>query len=256
MLDDTIAAIATPLGEGGLAVIRMSGARALAIADACFRPARAGAPRPSAARTHTLHYGHVVRDGVVVDEVLLAVMRAPRTYTREHTAEISCHGGLLPARAVLVLRPGRARPAVGSFYSLQKTNEPPLPFNPFPELQLYGFGPDRYAYDDRAVDYVALQQERLAWQLLSQATTESLLAEGYQMETMDSGPPSPGPGEPGGTNNPPTCDPPLFLTSTGLCLLPPFFLTSNSITLTLTKGSRTRGMICFLPRISALTSPV
>jgi hypothetical protein len=128
------------------------------------------------------------------------------------------------------------RPAWGSFYSLQKTNEPPLPFNPFPELPLYGFGLDCFAYDDRLVDYVALQQERLAWQLLSQATTESLLAEGYEMESMDSGPPSPGPGEPGGTNDPPSCDPPLFLTSTGLCLLPPVFLSSNSITLTLTNG--------------------
>ncbi|MFN3407374.1 MAG: tRNA uridine-5-carboxymethylaminomethyl(34) synthesis GTPase MnmE [Limisphaerales bacterium] len=117
MLDDTIAAIATPLGEGGLAVIRVSGARALAIADACFRPARAGAPRPSAARTHTLHYGHVVRDGAVVDEVLLAVMRAPRTYTREHTIEISCHGGLLPARAVLetVLAAGARLALPGEF---------------------------------------------------------------------------------------------------------------------------------------------
>jgi tRNA modification GTPase len=101
MFDDTIAAIATPLGEGGLAVIRVSGAKAFEIADACFRPSRRKAGKPSEVPSHTLHHGHVVRDGQTVDEVLLAVMRAPRTYTCEHTIEISCHGGLLPAKAVL-----------------------------------------------------------------------------------------------------------------------------------------------------------
>jgi len=117
MFDDTIAAIATPLGEGGLAVIRVSGAQALAIADVCFRPARAGASPPSTGKSHTLHYGHIVRDGAAVDEVLLAVMRAPRTYTREHTIEISCHGGLLPARAVLetVLAAGARLALPGEF---------------------------------------------------------------------------------------------------------------------------------------------
>lgn len=101
MFDDTIAAIATPLGEGGLAVIRVSGTKAFEIADACFRPSRAKAGKPSGAHSHTLHLGHVMRDGVEIDEVLLAVMRAPRTYTCENIIEISCHGGLLPAKAVL-----------------------------------------------------------------------------------------------------------------------------------------------------------
>ena len=101
MFDDTIAAIATPLGEGGLAVIRLSGSRALAIADECFQPAGRSSVKPSAAATHTIHYGHIVREGRRIDEVLLAVLRAPRTFTREDTVEISCHGGLLPARLVL-----------------------------------------------------------------------------------------------------------------------------------------------------------
>lgn len=101
MLDDTIAAIATPLGEGGLAVVRLSGPGALAVADRCFQPVGRTAKRPSAAPTHTLHYGRIVRAGLPVDEVLLAVMRAPGTYTREDIVEISCHGGLLPAKAVL-----------------------------------------------------------------------------------------------------------------------------------------------------------
>jgi tRNA modification GTPase len=100
-LTDTIAAIATPLGEGGLAVIRISGPQALAIADLCFAPVGNGASTPSAAATHTIHFGHVTRQGTVIDEALLAVMRAPRTFTREDVVELTCHGGVLPAKAVL-----------------------------------------------------------------------------------------------------------------------------------------------------------
>jgi tRNA modification GTPase len=101
MLDDTIAAIATPLGEGGLAVIRLSGAEALAVADRSFAPVGEASVKPSAAATHTIHFGHVVRDGQTVDEALLAVMRAPRTFTREDVVEITCHGGILAAKMVL-----------------------------------------------------------------------------------------------------------------------------------------------------------
>jgi tRNA modification GTPase len=70
------------------------------MADSFFRVAGDGLT-PSRAATHTLLYGHVTHEGQDVDEVLLAVMRGPRTYTREDVVEISCHGGLLPARAVL-----------------------------------------------------------------------------------------------------------------------------------------------------------
>jgi len=101
MLDDTIAAIATPLGEGGLAVVRLSGPEALAVADRCFVPVGRTSSMPSTALTHTIHFGGVVRDGQRIDEVLLAVMRAPRTFTREDVVEITCHGGLLPAKLVL-----------------------------------------------------------------------------------------------------------------------------------------------------------
>jgi tRNA modification GTPase len=100
-LDDTIAAIATPLGEGGLAVLRISGANALAIADKIFVPEGAKSLKPSTAPTHTIHFGKVMREGKVIDEVLLSVLRAPRTFTREDTVEISCHGGILPAKLVL-----------------------------------------------------------------------------------------------------------------------------------------------------------
>jgi len=122
MFDDTIAAIATPLGEGGLAVVRLSGPKALVIVEKCFQPVGKSSLKPTAAPTHTIHYGKIVRpltpalspsDGAretekagqgafqVVDEVLLAVMRAPRTFTREDTVEITCHGGILPAKLVL-----------------------------------------------------------------------------------------------------------------------------------------------------------
>ena len=101
MFDDAIAAIATPLGEGGLAVVRLSGAQALAIADQCFSPTGKSSLKPSAAPTHTIQFGKIIHDGKMIDEVLLSVLRAPRTFTREDTVEISCHGGLLPAKLVL-----------------------------------------------------------------------------------------------------------------------------------------------------------
>ena len=101
MLDDTIAAVATALGEGGLAVIRVSGADAFAIADKVFAPKGPSSKKITDAPTHTLQYGHIVHDGRVVDEALVAVMHAPRTFTREHVVEITCHGGVLPAKMVL-----------------------------------------------------------------------------------------------------------------------------------------------------------
>jgi tRNA modification GTPase len=101
MFEDTIAAIATPLGEGGIAVVRLSGADTFGIADKIFFPSGKNSLKPSAAPTHTIHYGKIVRQRETVDEVLLAVLRAPRTFTRENTVEISCHGGILPAKLVL-----------------------------------------------------------------------------------------------------------------------------------------------------------
>src|SRR6266516_2948593 len=117
MLDDTIAAIATPLGEGGLAVIRLSGPEALTVADKSFVPAGKRSVKPSAAQTHTIHYGKIERSGRMVDEVLLSVMRAPRTFTREDVVEITCHGGLLPAKMALdtVLEQGARLAEPGEF---------------------------------------------------------------------------------------------------------------------------------------------
>jgi tRNA modification GTPase len=101
LLDDTIAAIATPLGEGGLSVIRVSGANAFAVADKVFVPAGRSSGKISASATHTIQYGHIVHHDRTVDEVLAAVMRAPRTFTREDVVEITCHGGVLTTKMVL-----------------------------------------------------------------------------------------------------------------------------------------------------------
>ncbi|HMP82736.1 MAG TPA: tRNA uridine-5-carboxymethylaminomethyl(34) synthesis GTPase MnmE [Verrucomicrobiota bacterium] len=116
-MNDTIAAIATPLGEGGLAVIRISGPEALAVADRSFIPVGGNSRKPSEATSHTLHYGKVIRDGRQVDEVLVAVMCAPRTYTREDIVEITCHGGILSAKSVLdtVLANGARAAEPGEF---------------------------------------------------------------------------------------------------------------------------------------------
>ena len=97
-LDDTIAAIATAPGVGGLAVVRVSGPRAFALADGVFQ----GAVPLAQAVSHTLHHGWAVdAQGVRLDEVVAAVFRAPRSYTGEDTIEFSCHGGAVPARRVL-----------------------------------------------------------------------------------------------------------------------------------------------------------
>lgn len=115
--DDTIAAPATPIGEGGLAVIRLSGREALRIASQVFRPAGRHSLPLAEARSHTVHYGHIIHQGVTVDEVLLTVLRAPRTYTREDTVEISCHGGPVVTRQVLeaLLRAGARLAEPGEF---------------------------------------------------------------------------------------------------------------------------------------------
>ena len=101
--EDTIAAIATPIGEGGIGIIRLSGKDAVDIADRIFLPR--GAKKLKAVPSHTITYGFIVdpSQGRKMDEVLVTVMRAPRTYTREDVVEINCHGGMLPLKTVLQL---------------------------------------------------------------------------------------------------------------------------------------------------------
>jgi len=97
--DDTIAAVATPPGEGGLCVIRMSGPSSYKIADRVFR----GSSVPSESKSHTVLYGNVIDPAThfIIDEVLLTILRAPRTYTREDVVEISGHGGTISSRRIL-----------------------------------------------------------------------------------------------------------------------------------------------------------
>ncbi len=97
LTDRTIAAIATPQGTGGISVIRISGADAVAIADRVF----SGKPLRDAV-SHTIHYGFIKdSNGDTIDEVLVSVMLAPKTFTREDTVEISCHGGTVVTQNVL-----------------------------------------------------------------------------------------------------------------------------------------------------------
>jgi tRNA modification GTPase len=93
---DTICAVSTPPGEGGIGIIRISGGMAAGIAIKIFKPRRD--KNLLTAPSHSLHYGHVVdpASGETVDEALLSVMRAPSTYTREDVIEIHCHGGMMP----------------------------------------------------------------------------------------------------------------------------------------------------------------
>ncbi len=101
MNGDTVAAISTPVGEGGIGIVRLSGVDAVRVVDSVFRSSRGGSLQDVA--SHTLQYGRIVQGGNSVDEVLVAVMRAPRTYTREDIVEINCHGGIVATRAVLDL---------------------------------------------------------------------------------------------------------------------------------------------------------
>ena len=98
---DTVAAISTALGEGGIGIVRLSGNKSLVIADKIF--AAANKKKPSESKSYTLHYGKVIDNGKIIDEVILTVMRKPKSYTREDVVEINCHGGSVALRKVLDL---------------------------------------------------------------------------------------------------------------------------------------------------------
>lgn len=98
-LDDIIAAISTPIGTGGIGIVRMSGAGCIALADTLFQGKKPLRDKPS----HTLSYGKITSGagGEIIDEVLVSVMKSPQTYTKEDIVEINCHGGPLVTRRVL-----------------------------------------------------------------------------------------------------------------------------------------------------------
>jgi len=101
--EDTIAAISTPMGEGGIGIVRLSGKDSLRIAEKIF--SSPGEKAFQDRESHKVIYGHVHDpvSGKTVDEVLLTIMRAPRSYTREDVVEMNCHGGMLPLRKTLEL---------------------------------------------------------------------------------------------------------------------------------------------------------
>lgn len=99
--NDTIAAIATALSDSGIGIIRISGDDAIYIVDSIFR-SPSGKRILTKVQSHTIHYGYIVdSDENVIDEVMVAVMKAPKSYTTEDTVEINCHGGVLVVQKVL-----------------------------------------------------------------------------------------------------------------------------------------------------------
>ncbi len=114
-IDDTIAAIATAPGEGGIGIIRLSGSNALDIANKMFRPLYRDSIGDYAVRT--LIYGNIYDEGIVLDEVLLAYMKGPHSYTAEDVVEINCHGGFISVRKILelALKSGARMAEAGEF---------------------------------------------------------------------------------------------------------------------------------------------
>lgn len=116
-LEDTIAAISTPIGEGGIGIVRLSGKDAIPIADKIFFSPKGRKLKD--AKSHTVVYGFVIdpAKNEKIDEVLVTVMKSPKTYTREDVVEINCHGGMLPLRTTLqlLLREGARLAEPGEF---------------------------------------------------------------------------------------------------------------------------------------------
>ena len=96
-MEDTIAAISSALGVGAISIIRISGEKAIYIADQIFDK------NIKVADSHTIHYGHIKEKDEIIDEVLVMIMKAPRTFTREDIVEINCHGGINTTNKVLEL---------------------------------------------------------------------------------------------------------------------------------------------------------
>ena len=112
---DTIAAISTPRGEGGIGIVRISGKEALDILCEIFKPK--SSRNVSELKSYTITYGHIYDGDKLIDEVLVSVMKAPNTYTREDIVEINCHGGYLITQKVLelVLKSGAKIAEPGEF---------------------------------------------------------------------------------------------------------------------------------------------
>ena len=114
---DTIAAISTPMGEGAIAIIRLSGPDAVQIADRMYKGPKE--KKLVSVDSHTIHYGHIVDSNTeqVIEEVMVSVLRAPKTFTREDVIEINCHGGIVTVNKVfqLALKEGARLSEPGEF---------------------------------------------------------------------------------------------------------------------------------------------
>ncbi|ADL13830.1 tRNA uridine-5-carboxymethylaminomethyl(34) synthesis GTPase MnmE [Acetohalobium arabaticum] len=104
-IKDTIAAISTAVGEGGIGIVRISGPEAIEIADKIFKSYQQPDKKLNKVDTYTAHYGHIIKPETeqVLDEVISLVMKAPKTYTKEDVVEINCHGGMVPLQKILEL---------------------------------------------------------------------------------------------------------------------------------------------------------
>lgn len=116
MKTDTIAAIATGMSNGGISIVRISGEDSLAIADRIYR-SKSGNKVLSRQQSHTVHYGYIYDGDTLIDEVLVVLMKAPNSYTRENVVEINCHGGIMVTRKVLetVIKYGARTAEPGEF---------------------------------------------------------------------------------------------------------------------------------------------
>ena len=117
MNTDTIAAIATALSDSGIGIVRISGPEAVEKADLLYK-SKNGRFHLKDAESHTIHYGFVTdEEGNILDEVMVSVMLAPKSYTTEDTVEINCHGGVLMMQRILerVLRTGVRMAEPGEF---------------------------------------------------------------------------------------------------------------------------------------------
>ena len=97
-MNDTICAIATSQGKGAIAIVRVSGEEAISIVNSIFK-----GKDLSKVDSHTINYGHIVNQAEIIDEVLVSVMKSPRTFTTEDVVEINTHGGIAPTNKVLEL---------------------------------------------------------------------------------------------------------------------------------------------------------
>lgn len=113
---DTIAAIATAMGNSGIGIVRISGGEAVAVVDRIFKE-KGKKETLGEAPSHTIHYGYIYDGDQVVDEVLVMLMRGPKSFTAEDTVEIDCHGGMLVTRRILetVLKAGARLAEPGEF---------------------------------------------------------------------------------------------------------------------------------------------